>query len=119
MPRYVIEVKTEALATASKEIQRRKRPVEGTVDEDEYSRVFVGNIPFEITQEELTEVFARYGTVSDVFIPISTATRRNKGYAFLEFDTRTSAQRALAGSGEVYIGGRAVHVKTANPRDTT
>ena len=119
VPRYVIEAKTEALATASKEIQRRKRPVEGTVDEDEYSRVFVGNIPFEITQEELTEVFARYGTVSDVFIPISTATRRNKGYAFLEFDTRASAQRALAGSGEVYIGGRAVHVKTANPRDTT
>ena len=119
VPRYLVQARTETLAAASKEVSRRKQSMEGTVDEDEYSRIFVGNIPFEITQEELTEVFSRYGTVVDVFIPISAATRRNKGYAFLEFDTRVSAQRALAGSGEVSIGGRSVHVKTANPRDTT
>ena len=119
VPRYVIEARPEAVATTIEEGRRRRRPVERTVDEDEYSRVFVGNIPFEITQEELTEVFSRYGTVVDVFIPTNAATRRNKGYAFLEFDTRSSAHGALAGSGEVCVAGRFVHVKTANPRDTT
>ena len=119
VPRYVVEARSEAMAVASKEISRRKRVIGGTVDKDEYSRVFVGNIPFEITQEELTEVFDRYGTVVDVFIPIDATTRRNKSFAFLEFDTRSAAQRALAGSGEVCISGRSVHVKRANPRDTT
>ena len=117
VPRYVVEPRSESLVPAAKEIARRKRLVERTMDEDEYSRVFVGNIPFEITQEELTEVFDRYGTVVDVFIPIDPITRRNKGFAFLEFNTRVSAHRALASSGEVTIGGRSVHVKRATPRD--
>ena len=119
VPRYVVEARSEALAAAGKEISRRKRLVEGTMDKDDYSRVYVGNIPFEITQEELTEVFDRYGTVVDVFIPIDATTRRNKGFAFLEFDTRASAHRALVGSGEVCIGGRSVYVKRATPRDAT
>ena len=85
---------------------------------DDYSRVFVGNIPFELSQEEVIEKFGRYGTVVDVFIPIDTGTRRNKGFAFLEFATRSAAQRALAGSGDVSIGGRTIYVRAANPRDS-
>lgn len=117
VPRYVVEARTETLAAVSKEASRRRRSVRDMVDKYEYSRVFVGNIPFEITHEELTEAFGRYGIVVDVFIPINTETRRNKGFAFLEFDTHASAHRALSGSGEVHIGGRSVHVRRANPRD--
>lgn len=117
VPRYMIEARTEALAGINKETSRRRRPERSKVEEYEYSRVYVGNIPFEITQDELIDAFCRYGTVVDVFIPINTETRRNKGFAFLEFDTSASAHRALSSSGEVYIGGRSVHVKRANLRD--
>lgn len=116
VPRYVVEERTESRAAGGESVRRR---VAGATDEDEYARVFVGNIPFEISQDELTEEFGRYGAVVDVFIPISTATRRNKGFAFLEFDTRTAADRALTASGEVRVGGRAVYVRTANRREPT
>ena len=118
IPRYVVDGSVETLASAGKDLSRRKRVSVGAVDGDEYCRVFVGNIPFEIAQEELTEVFGRYGTVVDVFIPISTTTRRNKGFAFLEFDTRGAAGRAREASGEVSVGGRTVYVRTANPRES-
>ena len=117
VPRYVVEERTESGLGLGGDGSGRKRPSEGATDEDEYSRVFVGNIPFEISQEEMREKFGRYGTVVDVFIPIDATTRRNKGFAFLEFATRAAARRALERSSDISIGGRTIYVRAANPRE--
>lgn len=119
VPRYVVAEQTDGAVGGGKEGAGRKRVPRETEDRDEYARVFVGNIPFEISPEELTDGFGRYGAVVDVFIPINSATRRNKGYAFLEFETSVAAERARAASGEIRFGGRVVYVRTANPRERT
>lgn len=85
-------------------------------DESEYVRVFVGNIPFDISQEELAEAFERFGAVSEVFAPLAAYSRKTKGYAFVEFETREAAQAAINSSGRIVVGERTLYIQPARPK---
>lgn len=79
--------------------------------------IYVGNLPFEATQDGLTEIFAEYGTVKGVQLPTDRETGRPRGFGFVEMGTdseETAAIEALDGAD--YMG-RNLKVNKARPRE--
>jgi len=54
--------------------------------------------------------------VSEVFIPLTAFSKKNKGYAFVEFETSTGAEKALAATGQIRIADRTIYVQPAKPK---
>jgi len=67
-----------------------RRPPE---DVDKMTSLRVGNIPFKTHQEDLKEVFEKYGEVGDVFIPSDRETGRTRGFAFVRFYDKKDAEQ--------------------------
>ena len=83
-------------------------------DRSEYARIYVGNIPFDIKEEKLYEVLGKFGEVVDVIIPRWTGGDRDgqsKGFCFVEFEKRISANNALNSTNPVLIDGRKLGFK--------
>jgi RNA recognition motif-containing protein len=79
--------------------------------------IYVGNLPFEVTQDDLSRVFSDYGTVKRVQLPTDRETGRPRGFGFVEMETEdaeTSAIEALDGSEWM---GRELKVNKAKPRE--
>ena len=57
--------------------------------------IYVGNLSYEVTQEDLTEVFAEYGTVKRVQLPTDRETGRPRGFGFVEMDTEAEETKAI------------------------
>jgi RNA recognition motif-containing protein len=78
-------------------------------------KLYVGNLPFSATEEELRELFGRHGTVERVSVITDRETGRPRGFAFIEMDPKGAddAMRALDGS---QLGGRALRVSEAQER---
>jgi len=80
------------------------------------SKLYVGNIPFSTTEDELRNVFAQHGNVGSVSVITDRETGRPRGFAFVEMgdaDAAQSAIRALDGSN---LGGRSIRVNEAHDR---
>ena len=79
--------------------------------------IYLGNLSFEVTKEELSSVFAEYGTVKRVQLPTDRETGRPRGFGFVEMETEvveTAAIEALDGAEWM---GRALKVNKAKPRE--
>ena len=76
-------------------------------------RVYVGNVPFKLTDEELVEAFSACGSVSGVFIIKDKETQRSKGFAFVEMESDASAEKAIAEMNGKLLGGRVLRVSEA------
>jgi RNA recognition motif-containing protein len=79
--------------------------------------VFVGNLPYEVSQDDLKQVFAEYGTVKSIRLPTDRETGRVRGFGFVEMETEaeeTAAIEALDGAEWV---GRNLKVSKARPRE--
>ncbi|HAJ58172.1 MAG TPA: RNA-binding protein [Cyanobacteria bacterium UBA8543] len=79
--------------------------------------IYVGNLSYEVSQEDLTEVFAEYGSVKRVQLPTDRETGRLRGFAFVEMgteDEETAAIEALDGAEWM---GRDMKVNKAKPRE--
>lgn len=79
-------------------------------------RLYVGNLPYRMSEEELADVFAQVGEVADVAIVIDRDTGRSKGFGFVEMAEDTGAQTALQELNGAQVGGRTIKVAEANPR---
>ncbi len=66
--------------------------------------VFVGNLAFKASQEELQRLFAKYGTVHSVRIMKDRATRRPRGFAFVEMDANHAPKAIKALDGKEFLG---------------
>ncbi|MCH8502682.1 MAG: RNA-binding protein [Aliidiomarina sp.] len=75
--------------------------------------LYVGNLPFKTSEEEVQELFGRYGDVSDVRLVKDRRTGRKKGYGFVEMDA-TGADIALAKLNDHDFEGRTLKVRTAH-----
>ncbi len=79
--------------------------------------IYVGNLGYEVTQEDLEQVFAEYGTVKKVKLPLDRETGRLKGFGFVEMETEVEEGKAI----EVLDGaewmGRSLKVNKARPRE--
>jgi hypothetical protein len=73
-------------------------------DAGEKKTVFVGNLAFKASPDELNELFAKYGTVHSVRIMKDRATRRPRGFAFVEMDGRGAAKAIKSLDGKEFLG---------------
>jgi RNA recognition motif-containing protein len=79
-------------------------------------RLYVGNLPYQTTDEQLTELFARAGTVENVRVMRDMATGRARGFAFVQMATDEEAQRAVTEFHQYQLDGRALVVNEARPK---
>ena len=77
-------------------------------------RLFVRNLPFTTTEEELFETFSKFGSVSAVHIPVDD-TKRNKGFAFVTFQSKNDAKLAMETMDGEDFQGRLIHILPARP----
>ena len=80
------------------------------------AKVFVGNLSFRTTKEELTALVATVGTVVDVYMPNDRATGKPRGFAFVEFASEAEAKAAATQLNGKELGGRALKVNLAEDR---
>ena len=80
------------------------------------SKVFVGNLDFKATRDQLESLFGEAGEVQDVFIPVDRETGRPRGFAFVEFGSEEAAQKAIDQFNGQELGGRALRVNMAEER---
>lgn len=80
------------------------------------SKVFVGNLDFATTRDEIMSVFSEVGPVADVFLPTDRETGRPRGFAFVEFESDGDASKAIEKFNGQQLGGRTIRVDTADDR---
>ena len=79
-------------------------------------KLYVGNLPYNTTEEDLRNLFSQYGSVDSVAVITDRETGRSKGFGFVEFGNDSEARSAIqALSGQEY-GGRALTVNEARPK---
>jgi RNA recognition motif-containing protein len=78
--------------------------------------VFVGNLSFEVTRDELIEAFSAAGKVRDAKVPTDRETGRPRGFAFVEFEDDDSAQKSIALMNGKSLRGRPLRVNEAENR---
>lgn len=79
------------------------------------NQLFVGNLAFSTTKEELEAAFSVYGPVLEVKIPIDRDTNRVRGFAFVTFESQQAAEKALALDG-TDLNGRSIRVNVAEAK---
>jgi cold-inducible RNA-binding protein len=80
-------------------------------------RLYVGNLPFNVTEAELREHFSTVGPVSYLSIPTDRETGKQRGFAFLEFKDRAQADEAIRRFNNQAFRGRSLSVSEARARD--
>lgn len=79
--------------------------------------IYVGNLSFEVTKEDLSSVFAEYGTVKRVQLPTDRETGRPRGFGFVEMETEDAETAAIEALDGAEWMGRALKVNKAKPRE--
>jgi RNA recognition motif-containing protein len=79
--------------------------------------IYVGNLSYEVTESELTSVFAEYGTVKRVQLPTDRETGRFRGFGFVEMGTEAEEQAAIEALDGAEWMGRDLKVNKAKPRE--
>ena len=79
--------------------------------------IYVGNLSFSLTEDNLVEIFAEYGEVSSARIITDRETGRSKGFAFVEMPNKADAEAAIEALNGASIEGRNARVNEAIPRD--
>lgn len=79
--------------------------------------IYVGNLSFEVTQDDLSSVFAEYGTVKRVQLPTDRESGRPRGFGFVEMETEAAETAAIDALDGAEWMGRALKVNKAKPRE--
>jgi RNA recognition motif-containing protein len=81
------------------------------------TKLYVGNLSFDTTENDLQDLFAAHGPVSEVNLITDRMSGRSRGFAFVTMGTPEGAQAAIAALAGKEIGGRALTVNEARPRE--
>ena len=81
------------------------------------NKLYVGNLSYNIRDEDLQQAFAQYGTVSSAKVMMDRDTGRSKGFGFVEMGSDPEAQAAINGMNGQALDGRAIVVNEARPRE--
>jgi len=79
-------------------------------------KLFVGNLPYTMTDDQLNQIFSAYGKVVSANVVFDKFSQRSKGFGFVEFETEEEAQAAMAALEGSEQDGRNIAVKEALPR---
>ena len=80
-------------------------------------KLFVGNLSFDITEKDLQDAFAAHGTVTETNLMMDRTTGRPRGFGFITMNSPEEAQKAIAALNGSQLGGRALTVNIAKPRE--
>lgn len=79
--------------------------------------IYVGNLSYEVTQDDLSQTFTQYGTVRRVQLPTDRETGRLRGFAFIEMETEAEETAAIDALEGAEWMGRTLRVNKAKPRE--
>ena len=80
-------------------------------------KVYVGNLPFSVDDNELKELFASYGEIEEVSVIKDKFSGRSKGFGFVTFKEDEDAKKAISEMDEKEVEGRKIKVNEAKPMD--
>jgi len=112
------------MADASTETPPEEKPTETTTEveadtelpkEDEV-KLYVGNLAYATSRAHLNEEFGKYGEITDVFLPTDRMSGRPRGFGFVTFSTKASAEEAIANLNGKELDGRVITVNYPKPR---
>jgi cold-inducible RNA-binding protein len=81
------------------------------------NKLFVGNLSFNTTENDLQDAFAAHGTVLEANLMMDRMTQQPRGFGFVTMSTEDEAQKAIAALNGADLGGRALTVNVARPRE--
>ena len=80
-------------------------------------KLYVGNLSFETTENDLQDLFEQHGTVSEVNLMMDKMTGKSRGFAFITMNDGTQASAAMSALNGKDLNGRALNVNEARPRE--
>lgn len=80
-------------------------------------KLFVGNLPYSATEQDITDLFAQYGTIVSVKLVIDRMSGRSRGIAFVEYEEEAMATAAIEALNGYEMDGRAIIVNVARPQE--
>ncbi|MBN2363975.1 RNA-binding protein [candidate division WOR-3 bacterium] len=80
-------------------------------------KLYVGNLPYELNEDELRDMFSKFGEVASVNIITDRVTKRPKGFGFVEMPNNEEAENAMKDLNEKDIKGRKIRVNEARPKE--
>ena len=81
------------------------------------NKLYVGNLPYTVRDEDLQQSFSEYGSVSSAKVMMERDTGRSKGFGFVEMGSDAEAQAAIEGMNGQSLGGRSLVVNEARPME--
>ncbi|HEV2393496.1 MAG TPA: RNA-binding protein [Verrucomicrobiae bacterium] len=81
------------------------------------TKLFVGNLDFKVTENDLRDAFAAHGNVEEANLVTDRTTGRPRGFAFVTMSSPEEAQKAIDALNGKELGGRALNVNLARPRE--
>ena len=81
------------------------------------SKLYVGNLSYNVTEEQLRELFSQAGTIKEIALIMDRDTQRPKGFGFVEMTTQVEAQKAIEMFNEHELDGRRLTVNMARPKE--
>ena len=79
--------------------------------------MYVGNLSFDTTKEDLETLFSEHGTVTDVHVPTDRESGQPRGFAFVTMDSKDAMNKSMAAINGTDVGGRTLKVNEAQARE--
>lgn len=83
------------------------------------NKIYVGNLPYSVTDSNLHDNFSEFGTVNSAKVMMDRETGRSKGFGFVEMDSAEVAQAAIDALNGMSVDGRQIVVNLARPREAS
>jgi RNA recognition motif-containing protein len=80
-------------------------------------KLYVGGLPYSVTDEQLSDLFASHGTVESAKVITDRYTDRSRGFGFVEMSTQAEAEQAIQALNGSELGGRSLTVNISKPRE--
>ena len=81
------------------------------------SKLYVGNLAYHVTEDQLRELFSQAGEIKEVTLIIDRQSGRSKGFGFVEMNTQAEAEKAIQMFNDYELEGRKIAVNIARPRE--
>lgn len=80
-------------------------------------KMYVGNLSFQTTKQEIQDLFSRHGQVTDIHLPLDRESGQPRGFAFVTMDSNDSMNKAISATNGQDLGGRNLKVNEAQARE--
>ncbi len=81
------------------------------------NKIYVGNLPFSVDDNELKGVFEKFGNITEAVIIVDKFRNRSKGFGFVTFETEEAVEKAVSEMNGKEVSGREIKVSKARPRE--